>query len=295
VLDSLNILIMIRRILRSSFRPYTIIYPFPLLPLITGAFADGIYGLWKPVIFTFLFYPANNLWNHINDAEDDFRGGKDTPFIHNKARKLATLIAATLYSLSALFVLLFSESEVSIILFLLVFAVTFAYSDRTVTGLRLKKHYITEFSVYSIAVPSYIILMYSLVKNPDIRSLKIAILFTPLMLSTLFLKDLKDITSDRGAGLTTFGVVFHYKTLLKTFYSFLLIYFILGICFFLNSIISMAFLPIVGVMYSAFRMMSHNWEASEKTQKYINYSIASGLISVIATLAITLSFSLLRI
>ena len=277
---------MIKKIFEYSLKPYNIIFPFPLLPLITGAFAGGISGLWEPVVFTFLFYPANNLWNHINDAEDDFRGGKDTPFINDSVKRLGYVIVSILYLISTLFVLYFSKSRVSFFLFLLVFAVTFLYSDRTITGLRLKKHYLTEFLVYLIAVPSYIVLMYALVKNLDLNAMKIAVLFTPLMLSTLFLKDLKDMSSDMEAGLKTFGVVFHYKTLMKIFHSFILIYFSIGIIFFYESTMLLAFIPVVGVVYSVFKMADNDWDVTEATQRYIQYPIVSGLLSLVTMLAI---------
>ena len=272
---------MIGKIFEYSLKPYNIIFPFPLLPLASGAFAGGVVELWKPVLFTFLFYPANNLWNHINDAEDDRRGGKDTPFVHDDARKMAHVIVSILYMMSAAFVLFFSNNRISFILFLIIFGLTFLYSDRTVTGVRLKKHYLTEFLVYLIAVPAYTVLMYGFIKNPDSDALKIAGLLTPLMLSTLFLKDLKDISSDMEAGLKTFGVVFHYKTLIKLFYSFLLIYFLLGIAFFYDDLTLLSFIPAVGVLYSVFKMKNMEWDVSDITQKYIQYPIISGLASLL--------------
>ena len=283
---------MIKKIFEYSLKPYNIIFPFPLLPMIAGAFAGGINGLWKPVAFTFLFYPANNLWNHINDAEDDFKGGKNTPFINYVARRLGYVIVSILYLISTVFVLFLSKNRVAFFLFLLVLVVTFLYSDRTITGLRLKKHYLTEFLVYLIAVPSYIVLMYALVKNLDLNAMKIAVLFTPLMLSTLFLKDLKDISSDTEAGLKTFGVVFYYKTLIKVFYVFLLIYFLIGIIFFYMSTMLLAFIPVVGVVYSVFKMVVNDWNVTKATQKYIQYSIISGLSSLATMLIILIFLSL---
>ncbi|MBE8539124.1 UbiA family prenyltransferase [Geoglobus acetivorans] len=285
---------MISEIFRCSIRPFNIIFPFPILPLVVAIFAGDIQSIWKPVLFTFLYYPANNLWNHINDAEDDFNAGKDTPLINEQVRKLAIWISTLFYLCSFTFLLFFSNYKYSILIYLVIFTATFLYSDNLLTHLRLKKHYLGEFFVYIVAVPTYVILMYSILKPPDLTTLKLVLLFTPIMISTLFIKDLKDISADKLAGLNTFAVRFHYKTLLKLFYFSLIVYFVLEFIVFWKDILQVAVLPLTIVIYSILKLYKENWEISHKSVEYIQYSIMSGILSLLIILLIK-SFMLITL
>ena len=85
------------KIFKYSAKPFNIIFPIPLIPFIIGLFAGGFQGVLSTFILTFLFYPAVNLWNHINDAEEDVAAGKDNPFTEKKEKIFGLILVSTLY------------------------------------------------------------------------------------------------------------------------------------------------------------------------------------------------------
>jgi len=75
-------------------------------------------------------------------------------------------------------------------------------------GFRLKEHYIGELIAYSIAMPIYALSIWLVYSDLNPMGLIIIIGVFLFSISGLLLKDLKDISGDREAGLRTFGVVF---------------------------------------------------------------------------------------
>ncbi len=269
------------KIFKYSAKPFNIIYPIPLIPFIVGLFARGFQGVLSTFILTFLFYPAVNLWNHINDAEEDVAAGKDNPFTKKKEKIFGLIFVLTLYLTSFFYVLKTSKSF-GVFSFLIAALMTFLYSDNTITKLRLKKHYITELLTYILTVPSFLLALYDIVKPVDLNALILSLTLSLLLLSTVVIKDFKDISEDREAGLKTLAVVYPPQTLLKMFFFLLLGYFIMLFIFsiFISLKYLIALIPLVGVIYSAREFFREKWEVSLKIAKPINVAIISGILSL---------------
>ncbi|WP_457591130.1 UbiA family prenyltransferase [Geoglobus sp.] len=267
------------KILKFSYTPKNIIFPIPVLPLIVGLIGGGIGNFWKPIIITFLFYPAINLWNHLNDADDDYKAGKDTPFINEALRKRTIVLVFFLYLSSGLIAYEFGGVS-CLTFFIIVFIATFLYSDNMLFKIRLKGHYFWELVVYLISVPAYILMMYSSVSDVDSTGILLSVTFLPLMLSTVFVKDLKDISADREAGLKTLGVKFRPEILVKSFSILVLIYFITIVKFYGNSIYVLSELPVPFAVAGFIYLAMNGWEISKATIKYYLLIFYSGLFSV---------------
>ncbi|WP_456478038.1 UbiA family prenyltransferase [Geoglobus ahangari] len=279
---------MLYNLVKWAVSPVNIIFPIPLIPLIVGLVAGGFHEVWKPIVLTFMFYPAINLWNHVNDAEDDFKAGKDNPFVDKKTRTIAILLTIFLYLLSGFYAYSFG-GVMCAMFYLFVLIATFLYSDNKLTRIRLKRHYLGEITVYSISIPSYILMSYTLIKPLDEMAIKLSILFYPLLISTLFVKDLKDISADKSAGLKTLGVVFDPVYLVKVFVLLIFAYFILLAILFYNTWFNLAILPVIGAIIGVFEFRNSRWEITKRTIKYyltIFYSafLSLGIFLIIATL-----------
>ncbi len=285
---------MISEILKSSLRPVNILFPLPIVPLAIGVYTGDIKEFWKPVALTFLFYPAVNLWNHINDADDDYRSGKETPFISRNNKLIGAILVLVFYISSFLFVIFNAKNEYSVILFLLVSIFVFLYSDNMVTKIRLKRHYIGEIIVYSLSLPAYLLLLYSVVRDIDIVGLKLLILFFPLLFSGLFIKDLKDITADKSAGLVTLGVRFDPIVLIKVFYSMVIMYYILGFIFYFKSLLALAFILLIVVLYCLFKIKRNEWLIDTATIKYYKLTIYSGIFSLLLFISFKITLVLMQ-
>ncbi|WP_169745355.1 UbiA family prenyltransferase [Geoglobus ahangari] len=266
--------------------PPNIIFPFPLIPLIVGFSGGNISDIWKPLLLTLVYYPAINLWNHINDADDDRKAGKDNPFSEKDVRAVALVITFGLYLSSAILSYLFG-GVTCFLFYLAVFTATFLYSDNMITKIRLKRHYLGEVGVYVVAVPSYILLLYTSIASLDKIGVFLALLFLPLMLSTVFIKDLKDITADKKAGLYTLGVAFTPETLIKVFSSLILIYYLTIIVFYRGTSHVYSAIPVIGAITGIAGFVHNRWEISRKTVKYYLVIFYSSLSSVILFLAIS--------
>ncbi len=270
---------MFLKILKYSSLPPTVIFPIPLVPVIVGLFAGDLSTIWKPLVLTFLFYPGINLWNHLNDAEDDQKAGRDTPFITKRVREITVFIIFSLFFISACFIFIFGN-RTGLIFYFIVLILIFLYSDNIFTKIRLKRHYVGELIVYFVSVPSYILMLYSTISNIDKTAVELTLVLTPLLVSTLFTKDLKDISADKIAGLKTLGVVFNPKSLLKMFLGLVCMYFLIGTIIFKQSLILVSFLPAIGTIYAIYKFHNARWEITEFTIKYYNLTLLSGLTSL---------------
>ena len=270
------------KIFKYSAKPPNIIFPIPLVPFVVGFFAGGLRGALSTVILTFLFYPAVNLWNHINDAEEDAAAGKDNPFTERKEKIFGLFLVFSLYPLSYFYVLKTSKS-IGYLLFLVPILMTFLYSDKILTKVRLKRHYVTEILTYILTVPLSLLTLYDIVKPVDFNALILSLALTCLLLSTVVIKDFKDISEDREAGLRTLAVVYPPQTLLKIFIILLFGYFftLSLLPIFVSPKYLVSLLPLAGVAYSAVVFSKEKWDVSLKIVRPLNVAIISGILSLV--------------
>jgi 1,4-dihydroxy-2-naphthoate octaprenyltransferase len=144
----------------------------------------------------------------------------------------AILISILLYAISiliSLLIYLYLRNPL-IPIFLILWAIfTWIYSDRVFFGKffkRLKDDWRGEVITYSIAFPSYTLALYLIMDNNLQKGLAVAFPMLFFGLSALLLKDIKDITEDRNAGLRTLGVVFSPSLLLRGSSHFLILYYL---------------------------------------------------------------------
>ena len=107
--------------------------------------------------------------------------------------------------------------------------ITWWYSDniflRKIFGFRLKTHYIGELLTYGIAYPAYTVSIWLIYSELNISIIALAVSLSFFGLSGVLLKDLKDISGDRKAGLRTLGVIFSPSKLLYISCFFLILYY----------------------------------------------------------------------
>jgi len=226
-------------LLKLCNTPATIYSPFPLfaisLFLISGK-ELSIYGLsllFAGIIVSYLLTFPSNLWNHCNDLKEDTAAGKKTILTDDPTiQKKAIYISVLLYAFSLLFVYYLSiEFRRPIYLYTIIWViVTWWYSDNLILkkliGFRLKQHYISELITYSIAYPMYILSVWLVYSDLNSKGIIMTIAVFLVSISGLLLKDIKDISGDKKAGLKTFGVVFPPSQLLKySCYLMILFYF----------------------------------------------------------------------
>lgn len=230
----------IKELLKLCNTPTTIISPYPFFAIAIFLISrnnfnySGVNFLLIGIAVTLLSNFASNLWNHCNDLKEDVAQGKKTVLTEEPHfQKIAIIIAIFLYITSILVVYRVSlDVERPILRYFLLWALaTWCYSDnfifKKLTGFRLKEHYLGELLTYGIAWPMFTLstwLIYSDITSTCIIILAAFLLFS---ISGLLLKDLKDISGDRKAGLKTFGVVFSPSKLIRySCYLMLMYYFI---------------------------------------------------------------------
>lgn len=215
-------------LLRLCNTPASIISPIPLFAVSLFLISHKEFSTYDlPILFSGIFVSVfsnfgSNLWNHCNDLNEDTAAGKKTILTQNVSmQKTALVVAILLYSCCILFVLYLSmELKRPIYLYFLIWALaTWWYSDnlilKKITGFRLKEHYIGELVTYGIAWPMYTLSIWLIYSDLNVVGVIISAAFFFFSISVLLLKDLKDISGDRKAGLKTFGVVFSPSILIK--------------------------------------------------------------------------------
>ncbi|MCZ7357943.1 MAG: UbiA family prenyltransferase [Candidatus Methanoperedens sp.] len=228
-------------LLRLCNSPASIISPFPIFAISLFLISRREFNIHDlPILFAGIVISlfsnfGSNLWNHCNDIKEDLAQGKKTILTQDRSmQKTALFIAVMLYAFSILFVYYLSiELKKPIYLFFLIWAfATWWYSDnlilKKIIGFRLKEHYIGEFITYGVAWPTYTLSIWLVYSDLNAKGVLTSAAFFLLSISALLLKDLKDITGDRKAGLKTFGVTFSPSRLIRySSYMMLLFYFIL--------------------------------------------------------------------
>jgi 4-hydroxybenzoate polyprenyltransferase len=279
--------------------PASIISPFPLFAVSLFLISRKEFQILDiPILFAgiavslFSNY-ASNLWNHCNDLKEDIAQGKKTILTQdNSMQKKALLIAVLLYACVVLFAYYLSnELKRPIYLYSLIWCiVTWWYSDnlilKKVTGFRLKDHYIGEFVAYSIAWPAHTLSVWLVYSNLNSIGIIITIAFFFFYLSGLLLKDLKDISGDRKAGLKTFGVVFLPSQLIRySCYLMVLYYLVILNPFTLNffgvGILVMVIPFVYFLKKTFFHMHKKHWTLDRGDLEALKGIVNSMIVSVI--------------
>lgn len=208
-------------LLKLCNTPPSIISPLPIfaisLFLISreGFRFNELPILFMGIIVTLLSNFGSNLWNHCNDLKEDMASGKKNVITRDiRVKKNAIIISILLYACSLILTYYLSiQTRRPILVFFSIWAfLTWWYSDnfilKKIIGFRLKDHYMGELITYGIACPFYTLSIWLIYSDLNAESIVLAIAFFFFGLSGLLLKDLKDISGDRIAGLKTFGVVF---------------------------------------------------------------------------------------
>ena len=186
------------------------------------------------VVVSLISCSASSLWNHTNDIKEDTLQEKKTVLTQKfVSYKTTTIISMFLYGISMIIISYMSIMlEKPIFIFFSIWLIiTWLYSDNIfmgkIFGFRLKTHYIGEIITYGIAYPSYTLSIWLIYSDMNISGIAVALVFMFLGLSGVMIKDLKDISGDRKAGLRTFGVKFIPSKLLHTSCIFIVLYYIL--------------------------------------------------------------------
>jgi len=184
------------------------------------------------VIISLLSSFASNLWNHANDLVEDRAQCKITVLTQDQlSQKSAIILSSILYALSGMiyYYYFIRVGRPIHYFFLLWLIITWWYSDniflKKIFGFRLKTHYIGELLTYGIAYPAYTVSIWLIYSELNISIIALAVSFSFFGLSGVLLKDLKDISGDRKAGLRTLGVIFSPSKLLYISCFFLILYY----------------------------------------------------------------------
>jgi 1,4-dihydroxy-2-naphthoate octaprenyltransferase len=264
-------------LLRLCNTPASIISPFPFFAIAIFLISQdnynnyGIYSLFIGIVVTLLSNFASNLWNHCNDLKEDIAQGKKTILTQDPSmKKIAIFTAILLYLISIIIVYQISlEVKRPIYIYFLIWAIaTWCYSDNLIfkklTGFRLKEHYIGELVTYGIAWPMYTLSIWLIYSDITIICEIVLAAFFFFSISLLLLKDLKDISGDRKAGLMTFGVVFSPSKLIRySCYLMIMYYFILLNPITVNLLNNRILIMIIPFTYflknTFFHMFNKNW------------------------------------
>ncbi len=286
-------------LLKLCNTPASVVSPFPLFAVSLFLISHKEFQIFDlSILFAGIAVSlfscfASNLWNQCNDLKEDKAQGRKTILTQDIAmQKTAIFIAILLYAVSMFLVYYLSiEFKKPIYLYFLIWVfVTWWYSDnlilKKVTGFRLKEHYMGELITYGIAWPMYTLSIWLIYSDLDSSGLIVSLAFFFFGISTLLLKDLKDISGDRKAGLKTFGAVFSPSKLIKySCYLMMLYYFVLlnplTLNFFGSKILVMV-LPFVYFLKNTFfHMHKKHWTldiGDLKAFKSIGNSILASVI-----------------
>ena len=287
----------VAELLRLCNTPASIISPFPFfaisLFLLSHKELYHLPVLLSGVTVSLLSNFASNLWNHCNDLKEDMMQGKKTILTqHIHMQKIAIFVSILLYTTSLLLVYYLSiELKRPIYLYFSIWViVTWWYSDnlilKKITGFRLKQHYMGELVTYSIAWPMYTLSIWLIYSKLNASGIIIALAFFFFSISGLLLKDLKDISGDRIAGLKTFGVAFKPSQLIKYSCIFMLLYYIVVLSPITLNLLStgilVVMLPFIYFLKNTFiHMYRKNWTidiGDLKAIKAIGKSIYASIV-----------------
>ncbi len=276
-------------ILKFSTKPLTIIYPIPLLQLVVFSQSNhNINSLFLALLFSFIFYPAVNLWNHVNDIKEDILGGKYNVFAEGVGiRAFGAFLAGLLY-LTSFLIIFYYGNKLSLILYIVCFLITWMYSDRIIVGrflIRLKDHYITEFISFVISYISFTLLLWTFFEDINIKAVSLSLTVLFFALFGIFAKDIRDIGGDEKAGLKTLGVVFASNLLIKLAYISIFLYYLTIFIFiflrFYSFLTVLSTIPFILTFIYAKSLKSKNWKLTIKTLPYFKRTLLMNFISIV--------------
>jgi 1,4-dihydroxy-2-naphthoate octaprenyltransferase len=278
----------ILKLLKLSATPPTVVYPYPLIPLLILFLSkSNIYNFVISLIFVFFYYSAVNLWNHVNDAEEDVKAGRSEHQILLELKKKIVVIVV-LHYISALLLVIFFTNFLATLMFVMCILFTWVYSDKIIFGKyinRFKEHYVTEILTYIVVVPTSTLVLWSFMSTIDIAAISFSILFGIYFISIIVLKDIKDITSDSEAGYKTLAVVYNPRTLLKLSFSLNFLYYITLVCFSVTFILPntsiLGAMPVVFLIYLSITLIKLKWQINIRSAKFIRLYIRSYLTSLV--------------
>lgn len=265
-------------LLKLCNRPKSVFAPVPVFTISLFLIASSLrnpdlYSLLLALVLTYPSIWACNFWNHTNDVEFD-RGYSDNILtLGYLKREHAILISILLYALSILISIFLIRRHPLIPVFFGIWAIfTWIYSDRTFFGrifTRLKDDWRGELLTYSITFPCYTMSIYLIMDGNVGRAFAVALPMLFFGLSGLLLKDIKDITEDREAGLRTLGAVFSPSFLLRHSSHLLILYylsiFLLTFLGFFSPLTYILVVPfLIFLMKTYFHFSRKSWEIDER-------------------------------
>ncbi|MCS7122187.1 MAG: UbiA family prenyltransferase [Archaeoglobaceae archaeon] len=268
-------------------KPFNISFPIPIVPFFISLFNDLSKFLLLYIYAAFLTM-ASNLWNHLNDAEEDLKFGSRDPKILLENKKFFIGLATLLYIVTLSFTSFTVLAAVPAIF-------TWFYSDKIFlykfTNFRLKEHYVTELLTYCIVVPTAFLAMWSMCSEINFKAIYFAFMFTTVALASVVLKDIKDMTQDSTMGYKTLAVVFDYKFLLKLSiflsYIFYIIIFIYSFSF--NILYVVSVIPLFVLIKTNLNLTKEKWTI--KSEKIVNEYMYSSLLALcLLCLAATIEY-----
>ena len=282
--------------LKIGAKPTNVAYPLPITSFLAFSLFEGfsILGFAISYFFCFLFFTATNLWNHLNDAEDDLRDGREEAKFLMERRKEGVILVVAFYILSLMVVLLFSHDSRAVFAFAISLILTWLYSDKMFAGKyirRLKEDYRTELLTYIFVTFAFFSLIWMFFSPINQRGMAFAVVASLFYISGVFLKDIKDITADTLAGYRTLAVVFKPQTLFKISATLNVLTLFLILLFSAAGVFpvggGLTALVLVPVLWAVYSIRRRGWLLSLETVKYIkvytlSYPLSLTLLGVLS-------------
>lgn len=287
---------MILKFLKIGATPVTLIYPLPLASFLAFSLsADEYFGFLISYIFAFFTFTAVNLWNHINDAEDDLKAGREHAEFLIKRRSAGVVLVIIFLFMAFLVTYFYSKQRnLALLCFFIGAAVTWIYSDKIFLGKyirRFKEEYRREITTYLLSTSSFFILFWTFFSEVSLRGLLFALVMSLMYLSGFLLKDIKDISADSEAGYRTLAVVFSPSALLKASISLMwLVFTVIAISSLLRIFPESAIftlIMVISLFYTTKKLRQTGWRVTEKAVKplkiYVNsYPLTVLLLSLLS-------------
>ncbi len=277
----------IKYFIKLSADPPTIVYPYPLIPVFVSIYSENLASFLILIIYSALICSAANLWNHLNDVEEDQSSGSRDSRILIERKKEVILTVIILYSLSYLIAQMLSSGLLEKVLALVPILLTWLYSDKILIykflKFRLKEHYIGEIVTYLAVFLTCTLILFLIAGEINSKNILISFILTIFYLSIIVLKDLKDLSTDESFGYKTFAVAFgaentiKISTILNAVYYFALF----GYAIRFDAKLLLAILPVSFLIYFIFRMRRLEWKISLEDVGLIKAYVFSYISSIV--------------
>ncbi len=285
---SLNLIQRILLILKVGSAPITFAYPIPLASFVAFSLSgSGVENFIISFVFCFFFFTAINLWNHLNDVEDDIKGGKNYAKVIVNNKQLTFTIVVTFYICSGLLTFFFAKDQTSLFFYFVCAFFTWIYSDKYIIGKtvkRLKEWYVTELLTYLIVAPLYTLVLWSFFSPISDKGIAFSLILTSFVISGMLLKDIKDISEDLSSGYRTLAVVFSANLLLKISISLNIagniLILLLSTLKILPLLCGLSSVTAIIPLYIAWKLKQENWILSDCSASLIKFHPFSYLLSL---------------